>query len=396
MTDVIVLGSTGSIGTQALEVIAAEGMQVRGLAAGGGDIGLLAEQVVATGVPVVAVARGAAELREAIGARAQVEILEGDGAAAELAASARPGWRVLNGITGARGLEPTIATLKSGATLALANKESLVAGGDLVRSAQQFPGQVVPVDSEHSAIAQALRSGIHNRGMCAERQSGESELRRLVLTASGGPFRGKNRSELAAVTAKQALAHPTWAMGPVVTLNSSTLINKGLELIEAHLLFDVAPEDITVTVHPQSIVHSMVEWRDGSTIAQASPPDMRLPIALGLTWPSRRYPVPACDWSTATTWTFEPVDTDTFPAIELARNAIAESATHPAVLNAANEECVDAFLAGQISWLSIVETVARVLADHDGVPHGSATLEAVRDAEEWARAAARNYLDNVR
>ncbi|MDO5495269.1 MAG: 1-deoxy-D-xylulose-5-phosphate reductoisomerase [bacterium] len=404
MTHVIVLGSTGSIGTQALEVIAAQGMTVAGLAAGGGDIALLARQVRDTRSPVVAVARtgGAAELREAlsvVGHHEPVEVLEGDDAARELAASSRPGWRVLNGVTGALGLPPTLATLEAGATLALANKESLVAGGDLVRAAQQFPGQVVPVDSEHSAIAQALTSGVHRRGMCAvpaEGESeldGESELARIILTASGGPFRGRSRGGLDGVTAEQALAHPTWSMGPVVTLNSSTLVNKGLELIEAHLLFDVPPEDIEVTVHPQSIVHSGVEWQDGSTILQASPPDMRLPIALGLTWPERRYPVPACDWTQATTWTFEPVDDETFPAIRLARQAVAASATHPAVLNAANEECVDAFLAGRVAWLDIVNTVRAVVEDHEGTPRGSATLESVRAAEDWARREARRRLE---
>ncbi len=404
MTDVLILGSTGSIGTQALDVTRAEGMRVRGLAAGGGDIALLARQVAETHAPVVAVARrgAAAELREALAAaryREPVEVLEGDDAARELAASARPGWRVLNGVTGALGLPPTLAALASGATLALANKESLVAGGDLVRAAQRFPGQVVPVDSEHSAIFQALASGVHRRGMCAtpapgeEELDGASEVHRIVLTASGGPFRGRTRDQLADVTASQALAHPTWSMGPVVTLNSSTLINKGLELIEAHLLFDVDPEDITVTVHPQSVVHSGVEWRDGSTILQASPPDMRLPIALGLTWPERRYPVPACDWSVAASWTFEPVDDQTFPAIRLARQAVAASATHPAVLNAANEECVDAFLSGRIAWLDIVDTVRAVVESHEGTPRGGATLESVRAAEDWARREAHRRLE---
>lgn len=401
MTDVILLGSTGSIGTQALDVVAAEGMTVRGLAAGGGDVMAFARQITATRAPVAAVARkgGAAELREALAALGygeKLEILEGDNAARDLAAVAQPGWRVLNGITGARGLEPTLAALDSGAILALANKESLVAGGDLVRAAQQYPGQVVPVDSEHSAIAQALRSGVHRRGMCAYSTNGAldgvSEVKNLILTASGGPFRGEKRAELAQVTAEQALAHPTWSMGPVVTVNSSTLINKGLELIEAHLLFDVDPGNIVVTVHPQSIVHSMVEWRDGSTIAQASPPDMRLPIALGLTWPERRYPVAACDWSQPAVWTFEPVDDATFPAITLSRAAVAASATHPAVLNAANEECVDAFLAGRMAWVDIVDTVTAVVEAHEGTPRGSSTLDTVRAAEAWARRSAADRI----
>ncbi len=389
-TDVVLLGSTGSIGTQALEVIAHEGMTVRGLAAGGAQLDLLARQVVDTGTPVVAVAaRGgaaalAARLRD-LGHTGAVEILEGPDAARDLAAAAHPSWRVLNGMTGAVGLEPALAALGAGATLALANKESLVVGGDLVRQVQQRPGQVVPVDSEHSALAQALRSGRHNRGMCAAEVDGTSEVRRLVLTASGGPFRGRTRADLTAVTAEQALRHPTWSMGPVVTINSSTLVNKGLELIEAHLLFDVDPDDIVVTVHPQSIVHSMVEFVDGSTIAQASPPDMRLPIALGLTWPDRRYPVPTLDFTTPMAWTFEPVDDDTFPAITLARAAVAASATHPAVLNAANEEAVDAFLAGHLAYLDIVGVVEEVLAAHDGTPRGRATLDSVNAAQHWAR-----------
>jgi 1-deoxy-D-xylulose-5-phosphate reductoisomerase len=388
--DVILLGSTGSIGTQALEVIAHEGMTVRGLAAGGGNLPLLARQVAATGAPVVAVAArgGGAGLRDqlhAVGYDTRVEVLEGPDAARDLAASARPGWRVLNGMTGAVGLEPTLAALRTGATLALANKESLVVGGDLVRQVQQRPAQVVPVDSEHSAIAQALRSGRHHRGMCADEVDGTTEVRRLVLTASGGPFRGRRRAELADVTAEQALRHPTWSMGPVVTINSSTLVNKGLELIEAHLLFDVEPEDIAVTVHPQSMIHSMVEFVDGSTIAQASPPDMRLPIALGLTWPIRSYPVATLDFTTTMAWTFEPVDDETFPAIMLARAAVRESATHPAVLNAANEEAVDAFLAGRLPYLGIVAIVEEALAAHEGTPRGHVTLDIVNAAQDWAR-----------
>ncbi len=389
-TDVLLLGSTGSIGTQALDVIEHEAMTVRGLAAGGANLALLARQVAHFRPPVVAVARtGAArELRDALrdaGHTGQVEVLEGPDAASDLAATARPEWRVLNGMTGSVGLEPTLAALRTGATLALANKESLVVGGDLVRRAQQRPGQVVPVDSEHSAIAQALRSGRHQRGMCATEVDGSSEVRRLVLTASGGPFRGRTRAELAGVTAAQALRHPTWSMGPVVTINSSTLVNKGLELIEAHLLFDVPPEDIAVTVHPQSMIHSMVEFVDGSTIAQASPPDMRLPIALGLTWPERHYPVAMLDFTKPMAWTFEPVDDVTFPAITLARQAVRESATHPAVLNAANEECVAAFLAGRLAYLAIVEVVAEALAAHAGTPRGSVTLDIVNAAQQWAR-----------
>ncbi|QDB78802.1 1-deoxy-D-xylulose-5-phosphate reductoisomerase [Georgenia wutianyii] len=379
MTTLTLLGSTGSIGTQALEVAA--GYDVVALAAGGGNLRLLAEQVLDHDVPLVAVARGEAqEVRAAVAAVAAergvlapaVEVLVGPGAATELAGAGSD--VVLNGVTGSVGLEPTLAALQAGSRLALANKESLVVGGALVRAARRSPDQIVPVDSEHSAMAQALRSGTH------------SEVARLVLTASGGPFRGRRREELAGVTAAQALAHPTWDMGPVVTVNSATLVNKGLELIEAHLLFDVPTEDITVVVHPQSVVHSMVEFTDGSTIAQASPPDMRLPIALALSWPARPpRAVAPCRWDEATSWTFEPLDEDTFRGVRLARQAAAASATHPAVLNAANEECVAAFLAGRLGFLEITDVVEQVLAEHDGVPAAALDLRAVHEAEAWAR-----------
>lgn len=398
MSDVLVLGSTGSIGTQALDVAAREGIRVRGLAAGGADTELLARQVAETGAEVVAVAREDAvgPLREALAAAGvSPEVLAGPNAATDLAASARPEDRVLNGVTGSVGLGPTLAALDAGATLALANKESLVVGGDVVRGRQQRPGQVIPVDSEHSAIFQALAAGRHRRGMTATEMDGTSEVRRLVLTASGGPFRGKTRADLANVTAEQALAHPTWSMGPVVTLNSSTLMNKGLELIEAHLLFDVPPEDIAVTVHPQSVVHSMVEFVDGSTIAQASPPDMRLPIAIGMTWPQRSYPATPCDWTTPATWTFEPVDDETFPAVGLARDAVAASATHPAVMNAANEVCVQAFFDGRIGYLDIVDTVTRVVEAHEGTPRGDATLEIIEDALGWAQREATSAVARI-
>lgn len=377
---VVVLGSTGSIGTQALEIVAArpDDFTVAGLSAGGAHVDLLVAQARAHAVPVVAVAdpAAAALVRDALpGTR----VLAGADAAAELAATGAD--VVLNGITGSVGLLPTLAALRAGSTLALANKESLVVGGRLVHAAAVRPDQIVPVDSEHSAIAQALRSG------------GAHEVQRLVLTASGGPFRGWSAEQVAAATPQQALAHPTWSMGPVVTVNSASLMNKGLELIEAHLLFDVPPERIAVVVHPQSVVHSMVEFVDGSTIAQASPPDMRLPIALGLAWPDR---VPgaarACDWSTATSWTFEPLDHAVFPAVDLARAAVAASATHPAVYNAANEECVAAFLAGRIGFGQVVATVADVLGEHDGTTGDALTLEAVLDAETWARARAHEVL----
>ncbi|WP_448059992.1 1-deoxy-D-xylulose-5-phosphate reductoisomerase [Cellulomonas hominis] len=388
---VTLLGSTGSIGTQAVDILTRhrDRFTVTGLSAGGADPTLLARQAVALGVQAVAVAdpdAAGAVLAELSRASADaglrqlgIELLAGPDAAAELAG--RGADVVLNGITGSVGLGPTLAALAAGSTLALANKESLVVGGRLVHRAQVRPGQIVPVDSEHSAVAQCLRGGA--RG----------EVTRLVLTASGGPFRGRTRAELAAVTPEQALAHPTWSMGPVVTVNSATLMNKGLELIEAHLLFDVPAADIQVVVHPQSVVHSMVEFADGSTIAQASPPDMRLPIALGLSWPDRLGDVATpCDWTRASSWTFEPLDEEVFGAVTLARAALAASATHPAVYNAANEECVAAFLEGRIGFLDIVSTVEAVLAAHEGTTPADVTLDAVHDAETWARARAREVL----
>jgi len=376
---VTLLGSTGSIGTQAIDVIRRhpDRFHVDALSAGGSDVALLAAQAAELRVGAVAVADAAmeAELRAALAAAGvgRVEVLCGPGAATEL--STRGSDVVLNGITGSVGLRPTLAALEAGSTLALANKESLVVGGSLVKAALRHPDQIVPVDSEHSALAQALRSGTH------------AEVRRLILTASGGPFRGRARDEIKAVTPDQALAHPTWSMGPVVTINSASLMNKGLELIEAHLLFDVPVDEITVVVHPQSVVHSMVEFVDGSTIAQASPPDMRLPIALGLSWPHRLDPVSTpCDWTQATAWTFEPLDEATFPAVRLARECAAASATHPAVYNAANEQGVTAFLAGRIGFLDIVDTVERVLGEHDGIAPSAVTLADVEGAEAWARA----------
>lgn len=386
---VVLLGSTGSIGTQAVDILSRypDRFAVAGLSAGGAHPALLALQADRLGVATVAVAdpSGADGVRAALdalpGGRGQaVEILVGPGAAADLAG--RGADVVLNGITGSVGLGPTLAALKGGSTLALANKESLVVGGALVMGAQRRPGQIVPVDSEHSALWQCLGAGR------------PAQVRRLVLTASGGPFRGRSRTDLVDVTPDQALAHPTWSMGPVVTINSATLMNKGLELIEAHLLFDVPVADIAVVVHPQSVVHSLVEFVDGSTLAQASPPDMRLPIALGLSWPDRLADAAApCDWTTAATWTFEPVDEEAFGALRLARQAVGASATHPAVANAANEEAVAAFLAGRIGFLAIVDLVQRVLDEYDGVPVGDATLEDVLAAEEWARRRARQQID---
>ena len=357
MRRVIILGSTGSIGTQALEVIAANPglFEVVGLAAGS-NRAAVAEQAAAFGVEHTAF--GAAEASQLV---------------RDVAADV-----VLNGITGSVGLEPTLAALETGATLALANKESLIVGGELVTSRAR-PGQIVPVDSEHSAIAQALRAGTH------------AEVRRLVLTASGGPFRGRTRESLREVTPGEALAHPTWDMGLVVTTNSSTLVNKGLEVIEAHLLFDVPYGSIEVTVHPQSIVHSMVEFSDGSTIAQASPPDMRLPISLGLDWPNRVAGVGApLDWTTASQWTFEPLDAEVFPAVALAKRVGEAGATYPAVFNAANEQAVLAFHAGRIGYLGILDTVEAVVDAHEA--SGPLTLESVYEAERWARERADSLL----
>jgi 1-deoxy-D-xylulose-5-phosphate reductoisomerase len=284
---------------------------------------------------------------------------------------------VLNGITGSVGLGPTLAVLETEAVLALANKESLIVGGELVTSRVR-PGQLVPVDSEHSAIAQALRSGT------------AGEVSRLVLTASGGPFRGRTRESLREVTPREALAHPTWDMGLVVTTNSATLVNKGLEVIEAHLLFDVPYDRIEVTVHPQSIVHSMVEFVDGSTIAQASPPDMRLPISLGLDWPNRVAGVGRpLDWTVSSQWTFEPLDTEVFPAVALAKRVGEAGRTYPAVFNAANEQAVLAFHAGRIGYLDIVDTVERVVDAHSA---DEFSLESVFEAERWARAEADRLL----
>ncbi|HXT42782.1 MAG TPA: 1-deoxy-D-xylulose-5-phosphate reductoisomerase [Pseudonocardiaceae bacterium] len=391
---VLLLGSTGSIGVQALDVMRRNPHRFRvvGLAAGGADPQALAAQVLQTGAPAVAVARGRAaqDLQLAIFAEAQrcgynqggyrmPRILVGPDAVVELVAT-QPADVVLNGVTGSRGLAPTLAALRSGATLALANKESLVAGGTLVTRAAA-PGQVVPVDSEHSALAQCLRAG------------SRAEVARLVLTASGGPFRGRRRAELDGVTAEQALAHPTWRMGPVVTVNSATLVNKGLELIETHLLFDIPYDRIDVVVHPQSVIHSMVTFTDGSTIAQASPPDMRLPIALALGWPDRvADAAPACDFASPTSWTFEPVDAETFPAIELAKAAGAAGGCVPAVFNAANEEAVAAFLAGRIPFHGIVDAVSAVLDESSGWQADPTTVDDVLAAEDWARSRATELL----
>ncbi|HEY1822451.1 MAG TPA: 1-deoxy-D-xylulose-5-phosphate reductoisomerase [Trebonia sp.] len=390
--DVVILGSTGSIGTQALDIVRRnpDRFRVAALAAGGGNPALLARQAVEFDVPVVAVADEAAAASVSAAIKAESSSGTGSGAASsprEITVLAGPeavchlaGLEcdvVLNGVTGAAGLRATLAALDAGRTLALANKESLIIGGPLVTSRAK-PGQIVPVDSEHSTIAQCLRAGAN------------SEVKRLVLTASGGPFRGWARERLESVTPEQALAHPTWKMGPLVTTNSATLVNKGLEVIEAYLLFGFGLDKVDVVVHPQSIVHSMVEFSDGATIIQASPPDMRIPIALGLAWPDRvADAAPGLDWTTAASWTFEPLDDNAFPAVALAREAARLGGTAPAVYNGANEACVADFLAGSISFTRIVDTVARVVSEHDTSRTGATTIEDVLAVDAWARARAR-------
>lgn len=372
---VLVLGSTGSIGTQALDVIAAnpDRFEVVGLAAGGANLDTLLRQRAETGVTNIAVAD------ERAAQRAGDIPFHGPEAATRLVEETEADV-VLNALVGALGLRPTLAALQSGARLALANKESLIAGGPLVLKAAR-PGQIVPVDSEHSALAQCLRGGAPD------------EVARLVLTASGGPFRGWTKAQLEDVTPEQAGAHPTWSMGPMNTLNSASLVNKGLELIETHLLFGIPYDRIEVVVHPQSIVHSMVTFVDGSTLAQASPPDMKLPISLALGWPQR---VPgaaaSCDFSTASSWEFEPLDDAVFPAVQLARHAGRTGGCMTAVYNAANEEAAEAFLAGRVRFPAIVETIADVLHAADQWAVLPANVDEVLDAQRWARERARSAI----
>ncbi len=375
-TRVLVLGSTGSIGTQALEVIAEnpDRFEVVGLGAGGGNADLLARQARDFGVDGARI--GVADPSRVSGHADLLDrALTGPDAMTRLVETVDADV-VLNGVVGSLGLGPTLATLERGARLALANKESLVAGGALVMK-RAAPGQIVPVDSEHSAIAQCLRGGA------------PSEVDRLILTASGGPFFGRTRAELSDVTPEQAGKHPTWSMGPMITLNSATLVNKALEVIEAHLLFGVPYDRIDVTVHRQSVVHSMVTFVDGATIAKASPPSMKLPIALALGWPDR---VPgasaACDFTQAHTWTFAPVDDEAFPAIAVAREAGARGGSLTAVFNAANEVVAQAFLDGRTSFLAIVDTVAQVVSDGAQWRAEPRDVADVLAAEDWARARA--------
>ncbi|RKS05210.1 1-deoxy-D-xylulose 5-phosphate reductoisomerase [Nocardiopsis sp. Huas11] len=400
---VVILGSTGSIGTQAIDIVQRNPGRFRvvGLAAGGGRVDLLAKQAAELGAGTVAVAdpARAAELAASLAEHgSDATVLAGADGVAELAGSACD--VVLNGITGALGLESTLAALRAGRRLALANKESLIIGGPLVRELAA-PGQIVPVDSEHFALAQCFPHlpegelvGLAQGHVHARRE----EVRRLVVTASGGPFRGRTRQDLADVTPEDALRHPTWSMGPVITVNSATLVNKGLEVIEAHLLFDMPLDRIGVVVHPQSIVHSMVEYVDGSTIAKASPPSMMIPIAYGLGAPDRvPDAAPGLDWTTAQSWTFEPLDHEAFPAVRLACEVGAEGGTAPAVYNAANEEAVDAFLKGNLAFPAIMDTVAQVVSDHQragqrGPSPTDLTLGDVYAADSWARTRAHELL----
>ncbi|MDR7355988.1 1-deoxy-D-xylulose-5-phosphate reductoisomerase [Corynebacterium felinum] len=381
---ILILGSTGSIGTQALEVVAdnPDKFEVVGIAAGGRDPQLVIDQARTLGLPASHVAIADPESARVISAALGGDVLAGPDSAERLVREV-PADTVLNALVGSLGLAATMATIETGSYLALANKESLVAGGDLVMKAAR-PGQIIPVDSEHSAMAQCLRSG--SRG----------EVARFVLTASGGPFRGWTREEMWEVTPQQAAAHPTWSMGQMNTLNSATLINKGLELIEASLLFGVHPDDIDVSVHPQSIVHSMITFCDGATIAQASPPSMKLPIALALNWPERVDAAqPALDFRESFSWDFEPVDDHAFPAVRLAREAAAKGGTFPAVYNAANEEAAAAFLQGKIKFPQIVDTVAHVLAQADEFAGTPTCIADVLECENQARTRAHAYLATI-
>ena len=387
----VLLGSTGSIGTQALDVLARYGdvATLHGLAVGGTRPGLVAEQVLAHRPAELVVSDPArvVAVREAVEAACSAaglpapRISAGADAVVELAGSLGAQDVVLNAITGSVGLLPTLAALRSGARLALANKESLVVGGDLVTGAAA-PGQILPVDSEHTAIAQALAGVRHD------------QIDHLVVTASGGPFRGRTRAELDGVTPEQALAHPTWSMGRVITTNSATLVNKALEVIEACFQFDLPEERVQVVVHPQSIVHSMVTLVDGSTIAQASPPDMRHAIGWALAHPEKLPGLAApLDFSAAQSWTFEPVDEDTFDAIALARAAHRQGGGAMAVYNAVNEEAVDAFFDGRLDFLGITGLIRAVL-ELPTRPRAERAggVEALLELESWARTAAAELL----
>jgi len=377
--ELVILGSTGSIGVQALEIVEANPslFTVVALTAAGSNPELLIAQAKKFKVKVVGVAKNGDLIRQALPG---IEVIDGPHASTEVAAISCD--VVLNGITGSIGLAPTLAALDADNRVALANKESLVAGGDLVL-ARAKKDQLLPVDSEHSAIWQALIG------------EDRKEVSKLILTASGGPFR--DRADLSGVTVQEALAHPTWVMGPVVTINSATLMNKGLEIIEAHYLFNTPYAQIEAVIHPQSVVHSMVEFVDGSTIAQGSPPNMKGPISLALSYPHR---VPAAttpiDWTQSHTWNFAPIDSQRFPAVELAREVGAIGGGLPAVFNAANEVAVQAFVDGDIKFTEIVKTVSAVVDALRGSV--SATLRDLADVsavEEDARRTARELLKKV-
>ena len=379
MKDLVILGSTGSIGVQALEIVEANPSLFRivALTAAGSNTDLLIAQAKKFNVPVIGVTKNADQIKAAL---PNSTVIDGPLASTEIAAITCD--VVLNGITGSIGLGPTLAALRVGNRVALANKESLVAGGDLVMSLAK-PDQLLPVDSEHSALWQSLMGGK------------KSEVSKLVLTASGGPFR--DRTDLSTITIAEALNHPTWSMGPVVTINSATLVNKGLEIIEAHYLFALPYSQIEAVIHPQSVVHSMVEYVDGSTIAQASPPNMKGPISFAINYPDRVKAATApIDWTQSHTWTFASIDNERFPAIDLARRCGALGGGLPAIFNAANEVCVASFISGEIGFTSIVETVEEVVQKLGGksasAPRDLADVSAI---EEDARAIATELLQKV-
>jgi 1-deoxy-D-xylulose-5-phosphate reductoisomerase len=375
----VILGSTGSIGVQALEIVDANPdlFKVLAITSAGSNPDAFIAQAKKYQVKTVGTIKNADVIREALPG---VTVIDGANASTEIAAMKCD--VVLNAITGSIGLAPTLAAIKAGNQLALANKESLVAGGDLVMPLVK-ENQILPVDSEHSAIWQCIQG------------NNSSEISKLVLTASGGPFR--DRQELSGVTLDEALAHPTWAMGPVVTINSATLMNKGLEIIEAHHLFQLPYSQIEAVIHPQSVVHSMVEYRDGSTIAQASPPNMKGPIALAINFPHRTPgATPPIDWSKASTWNFAPIDSKRFPAVDLARHCGAVGGALPAIFNAANEVVVDAFMQGRVSFIEIIPTVEAIVAQYEksAVP-ALRDLSDVSAIEEDARKATSAYLAKV-
>ncbi|HEY8019133.1 MAG TPA: 1-deoxy-D-xylulose-5-phosphate reductoisomerase [Actinomycetota bacterium] len=383
MKSVTILGSTGSIGTQALDVIRhnPDRFKVVGLSAAGGNVELLAGQVREFLPPVVAIADedAAADLTQKLGAIKGVEVISGPDAAEALARDVETDV-VVNALVGSAGLGPTLATLQSGKTLALANKESLVVGGELVTDLiKGEPERLLPVDSEHAALAMALRG---------ERRE---DLKRVVLTGSGGPFRGWTRSELARASVKEALQHPVWSMGPKITIDSATLMNKGLEVIEAHYLFDLEYSQIHVLIHPEGLVHAMAEFRDGSLRAEMAKADMRLPIQLALAWPERLptgvEPVPLTDRPL----TFEPVDREAFPAVDLAYRVGGLGLTFPAVMNAANEVAVMAFLEGKIPLTRIVELVQTVVDEHE--PASVVSVVNIERADTWARSRAAEIIE---